>query len=66
MELGCTLMTLKSKSKICGIRTKSRMELGCTPMTLKSKTKWNAQKEQNGVAMCTYGSNEQKQGLWNA
>ena len=33
------LMTLKSKSKVCGTHKKSRMELGCTLMTLKSKSK---------------------------
>ena len=32
-------MTLKSKSKVGGMHTKSRMELGCALMTSKSKTK---------------------------
>ena len=32
-------MTLKSKSKICGMHTKSRMGLVCAPMNLKTKSK---------------------------
>ena len=37
MDLGCAIMTLKSKSKVCGMHKKSRMELGSTRMTLKGK-----------------------------
>ena len=32
-------MTLKSKSKVCGMHKRSRMELTCAVMTLKSKSK---------------------------
>ena len=32
-------MTLKSKSKVCGIQEKSAKDLGCATMTLKSKSK---------------------------
>ena len=44
------LMTLKSKSKVCGTYTKSRMELGCALITLtcKSKVRRLYKLEQNG------------------
>ena len=32
-------MTLKSKSKVCGMQEKSTMDLGCATMTLKSESK---------------------------
>ena len=39
MELGCAILTLKSKSRVCGMQKKSKVELGCALMTLKSKSK---------------------------
>ena len=53
MELGCAIMTIKSKSKVGRLHEKSRMELGCALITLKSKDnvcKLN-KKEQNGAGM---------------
>ena len=38
-------MTLKSKSKVCGMHEKNRMELGCTLMTPKSKSKVSGMRE---------------------
>ena len=39
MELRSAIMTLKTKSKVCGMHKKSRMKLGWALMTLKSKSK---------------------------
>ena len=46
-------MTLKSKSKACGMQEKSTMDLGCAIMTLKSKSNVCEiqEKEQNIAGM---------------
>ena len=53
LELGFALMTLESKSKVCGMQEKSTMDLGCGTMTLKSKSKVceMQKKEQNGAGI---------------
>ena len=49
MELGCVIMTLKSKNKLCRILKKRRMQLACVIMSIKSKSSdlRKAYKEQN-------------------
>ena len=51
MEIGFALMTLKSKSKACGMQEKSTMDLGCATMTLKSKSKvFEIQEKEQNIA----------------
>ena len=38
MELGCIIMTLKSKNKLCRILKERRMKLACVIMTIKSRS----------------------------
>ena len=68
MELTCAVMTLKSRSKVCGMHTKSRMGLGCALMTLESKSKVCTLNDKNrmeqGWAIMTL--KQEERGLCNA